>query len=239
MFVYTLVAGKRLDFFSPIEKVAIVITLLSCDVGGSEEFQADTSANTRAVLRLITKEGSNIESLYHNIVVMNLLADPQSNILAFLPEQQLIEMWALLMDLQEAVDVRAHFRILGEVDRGQARNAKWYKEPSARALVMKLLLMAIRISDIARPFERASMFKESVLNRLYDGIDLSMCYGLIYRDESKTREKLDREASTVAMLTYVCIPLLNRTAEIFPVLGLSAEQTRQNMKKWERGSFSS
>jgi hypothetical protein len=234
MLVYTLVAGKVVGFFTPMEKLALVITLLAIDFA-REEFRDGFSANIRTVIGLITSHGLNIENAFHIVALMNVLSDPLANLLAPMTETQLFDLWGLLIELEAAVDGASHFEILMQVGRAQGANPRWHEDPASRLLVMKLLIRAILISDLARPFAYASLFKTHVLNRLFDTLDITKCYGLIYTDEAKTRDKLDRDASTVALVTYVCIPVLNRAAEVFPVLGLSAEQLRQNLRNWERG----
>jgi GAF domain-containing protein len=234
MLVYTLVAGKVLGFFTPMEKLAMVITLLALDLA-REEFRDEISANARTVLGIITSQALSVERWFLILTLMNILSDPQTNILACMSETQLFDLWGLLIELESAVDGGSHFDILGQVGRAQGGNVRWYEDSTSKLLVMKLLIRALLISDIARPLAYASIFKAHVINRLFDTLDLTKCYGMIYTDEAKTRDKLDREASTVALLTYICIPVLNRAAEVFPVLGLSAEQLRHNLRNWERG----
>jgi hypothetical protein len=188
------------------------------------------------MLQMIAKEAVSLDHCFHVMTLSNILADSQSNILGFMAEPALREMWRMLLELQRARDVKAHFLNLEEIGQAQAHNPRWFEGESGKLLVMKLLVMAVGISDLARTYDYASTFKAQVLDHLFDDLDLTRCYGMIYQDETRTRDRLDRDASTVALVTYVCIPLLNRAAEVFPVLGLSTEQLRQNLKKWVRGS---
>jgi hypothetical protein len=160
---------------------------------------------------LISKEEASLEHSFHTVTLMNIATDTQSNIFLFFAEEELHNMWWLIMELESAIDLKNHFHALDDVRKAASSNAKWFEDSQNKVLVMKLLVMAINISDIARPFDYASIFKAHVINCLYDGLDLLRCYGMTYIGEERTREKLDREASTVALVRY-------KIAEVFPLL---------------------
>jgi hypothetical protein len=227
MLVYTLVSGRAMPLFTNLEKLAMVVSLLAHDIG-LKSFLSESSRNAKMFIKL-TAAGVSMKERFHATMLVNTVSDAQANLFAVLNHNDLDSLLRLILDLMHSVDLAKHFEILDEIDKAQA-DMNSFQTGSGKILFMKLLVKAMVVSDLARPIDYASLFKDQIVDAFFDNADLSRCYGMMYTADEKKRENLDRDRSQVAMITYVLIPLLNRIAQSIPVLGLSVEQVRHNLR---------
>jgi GAF domain-containing protein len=227
MLVYALRSGREMQLFTKLEKLAMIVSLLAHDVG-LECLLSESSRNAKTFLRLTAADVS-MKERFHATVLVNAVSDAQANLFGVLKQDDLDSLMGLVLDLMHSVDLAKHFDILDEIDAVEA-DKDWFQSGRGRILFMKLLVKGMVVSDLARPLEYASLFKDQIVEAFFDNADLSRCYGMMYTADEKKRENLDRDRSQVAMITYVVIPLFNRIAQIIPVLGLSVEQVRHNLR---------
>ena len=224
MLTYILVQGKLLDFFTPFERFALVVSTLSCNVA------SDTASNS--IPLSVLYKGQSVQESFHASVLINITSDARANIFAGFRGDDQVKIWETVIALIQATDPGRHFDIMEQIGR-RSDQGNWHRDPNNRLYVMMLLVKVLDISDVLRPFEFANKFKNSLAEKFFQYGDISRCYGMAYKSDQKTRDNIDRSTSLVGYMNYVAVPLLIHAAKAFPVLAITVEQARQNTRLWE------
>jgi hypothetical protein len=230
MFTYTISAQTTTILFSPLECLAILVSILSSHLG-YDEFVSDETMNREVAIDSFVPGGSS-EQKYAIMKLIQIMSDPDSNIFNLLSEEERTQAWNIIVSVVPAVDIGCHFQVLEEIGRCE-KKSDWYQLPENRLPFIKLILKALDVSDLARSFDYADLFAEEIADLFFERADMSKIYGMVFTGGPKSKETIDTEKSFVPFMTYVCIPLFNRVAVIFPVLGLTVEQMRHNVRVWQ------
>ena len=107
---------------------------------------------------------------------------------------------------------------------------------SNRELLLKLLLKSSDISNVARPFELADKWCDVLCEEFFRQGDLEKASGMEYTSTNNDREHLDKPKSQIGFYTFVCLPLYQTAARVFPELQANVEQVQSNLKIWKSQS---
>lgn len=226
MLAYVIINGKMLDFFTPFDRFALLVSTLACNVG------ADETKTTNNIPLSVLYNGQSVQESYHASILINIVSDPQANIFLGFKGDEQVKIWEAVIGLIQATDMGRHFEIMDQIGK-KSDTEHWHKDPNNKMHVMKLLMKTLDISDVFRPFDFATKFKDSLAEKFFEYGDITRCYGMVYTSDQKTKENIDRRASLIGFMNYIAVPVLIHAARVFPVLAITVEQARQNTRLWE------
>ena len=111
-----------------------------------------------------------------------------------------------------------------------------FENPESRLKVMQLILKCADISNVSRPFELADKWCDVLCEEFFRQGDLEMANGMEYTSPLNDREHLDKPKSQIGFYTFVCLPLYQAAARVFPELEVNVQQVQSNLKVWKEAS---
>jgi hypothetical protein len=142
-------------------------------------------------------------------------------------------MWNLFISLILATDMVRHFELVKEaqtlLDNGlfDMTNAKH------RVMAMKLILKVADISNVSRPFEIADKWCDILCAEFFRQGDLEIEQGIGLTSPLNDREHVDKPKSQIGFYNFICLPLYQVVARIFPKLYVNYDSVQRNLEIWK------
>ena len=215
---------------SPLEKFALLLSGV-CHDAGHQGFNNIYNIKAETPFGILFKDTSVMET-HHITVTIDILAEDNYNLLYTLNEQDYKRMWQMLVRLILATDMAKHFEII-KTTNGQLDESKFnMDDPEDRLTAMCLLLKVADISNVSRPFEIADKWCDILNVEFFRQGDLEKASGIGLTSPLNDREHPDKPKSQIGFYNFVCLPLYNLVARLFPPLQVNADSVKSNLAVW-------
>jgi hypothetical protein len=126
-----------------------------------------------------------------------------------------------------------HFDLMRETT-GLLDSGKWKIEESGHRLIaMKIILKVADISNVSRPFEIADKWCDILCDEFYRQGDLEKQTGIGLTSPLNDREHNDKPKSQIGFYNFICLPLYQVNARIFPPLRELVDGVSHNLERWK------
>ncbi|KAK8894055.1 hypothetical protein M9Y10_022487 [Tritrichomonas musculus] len=214
---YEIKTSNADKIFTQIELFTLLTTALCHDVN-HYGYDNNNSLNSEIPLGMLFKEKA-FKETHHCFVAISILTRNESNIMASLSPSDAKFMWNLLIKLIYSTDMALHFRMIQNANDVCDKKLFFFDNDENRIMAMELLLKAADISNVSRPFSIADKWCEMMMNevgKLGDN-DLS----------------LEKPRSQIGFYNFICIPLYQTVAKIFPDLEVNLNSVKSNLEVWK------
>jgi hypothetical protein len=102
-----------------------------------------------------------------------------------------------------------------------------------RLTAMTLLMKVADISNVVRPFEIAEMWCDVLSEEFWRQGDLEKGRGLDVSSPLNDRGNTNKANGQIGFYNFICFPLFQTVARIFPELEASVDSLRANLELWK------
>ena len=111
---------------------------------------------------------------------------------------------------------------------------KWtFDEQENRTLALQLVIKVADISNVSRPFELANKWCDILNNEFFRQGDLEKESGIGLTSPLNDRENSDKPKSQIGFYNFICLPLYQVVALIFPPLQVNVDSLKSNLEVWK------
>lgn len=212
---YELCTSNADKLFTQIELFTLLTSAL-CHDANHDGFNKNISLNSEIPLTMLFKEKSFIET-HHCFVSIGILTREESNIMASLSSSDYKMMWNLMIKLIYSTDMAAHFQLISNANEILDKKLFSFDNDDHRIMAMELLLKAADISNVSRPFTLADKWCDLILDEI---------------GRSNDAENY-KPMSQIGFYNFICIPLYQTVAKIFPDLEVNLNSVKSNLEVWK------
>ena len=201
-----------------------------CHDTNHEGFNNVFNLKAETPLGILFKDQSVME-IHHITESIPIISRPDINLFGHFDNTEVKGVWKLFIQLILATDMAHHGDIVARA-KGAVENGPFnFKDPELRLLGLQLLLKVADISNVARPFAIANKWCDILNEEFFHQGDLEKeTIGLT--SPMNDRNASNKPKSQIAFYTYVCAPLYNVVAKIYPPLQVNVAQLEANQACW-------
>ena len=219
------------QMLTKFELLAVCVAAL-CHDAGHQGYNNAFNINAQTPLGILFKDVSVMET-YHCTVAINLLSQPETNLLHSLNDQQLVIIWRWIIHLILATDMAFHQKLIKQGNEVLESGCLNLKEEKHRLMAMELIMKVSDISNVSRPFEYADKWCEVLSEEFWRQGDREIELGLPLSGPLMDRANQNKPKGQIGFYTYVCLPLYSLIARIFPELKANLDSLLNNLQKWK------
>ena len=142
------------------------------------------------------------------------------------------KMWNLFIKLILATDMSKHFDLVKRAQAALDANEWDINNPEHHTLALQLLLKVGDISNVSRPFELADKWCDILNTEFFRQGDLEKSSGIGLTSPLNDREHPDKPKSQIGFYNFICIPLYQTIARVFPPLQVNVDSLKNNLSVW-------
>ncbi|OHS97092.1 3'5'-cyclic nucleotide phosphodiesterase family protein [Tritrichomonas foetus] len=228
---HMLLHAKLLGVFTPFEVLALAVSCF-CHDAGHDGFSNEYNEKAQTPLAILFHNKSVMET-HHCTVAVNVISKDACNVFHTLDKNESNKMWKTVISLILATDMAKHFELIAEARKLLESGDDWKKSETGRLLLMKLLIKAADISNVARKFSLADQWCDVLCEEFFRQGELESADGLDFSAGMRTRDSLNKEKSQIGFYTSVCLPLFETLAGFFPLLKGLVDQIKSNLVIWK------
>jgi len=170
--------------------------------------------------------------MHHITVAIPIILQDKINIFKSFDAIETKRIWNLFIKLILATDMSKHFELVKSAQEALDQN-KWdLNNPEHHELALKLLLKVGDISNVSRPFEIADKWCDILNNEFFRQGDLEKSSGIGLTSPMNDREHPNKPKSQIGFYNFICIPLYQTVARIFPPLQDNLDSLKSNLGVW-------
>jgi 3',5'-cyclic-nucleotide phosphodiesterase len=229
--VYEITVAKLDNVFTSLEIFGLV-TAAICHDTNHEGFNNIFNVKAQTPYGILFKDMSVME-MHHITQSIPIITSDAINLFKALTPDQTKKTWTLFITLILATDMARHFDLVKQG--GQLLDSgEWNMEnPDHRLLAMKCILKVADISNVSRPFEIASKWCDILCDEFFRQGDVEKETGIGLTSPLNDREHVDKPKSQIGFYNFICLPLYQLTARIFPPLQVNAQSVKNNLDVWK------
>ena len=206
-----------------------------CHDANHDGFTNVYNVKAETPLGILFKNQSVMET-HHCTVAIDVMAKEECNLFSELNASEFKNMWTLVIQLILITDMAKHFDFLKQVNATVDEGKLDTSDPAIRLMMMQGILKCGDISNVSRPFELADKWCDVLCEEFFRQGDLEMANGMEYTSPLNDREHLDKPKSQIGFYTFVCLPLYETVARMFPALQVNVEQVKSNLAVWKKAT---
>eukprot|EP01063_Lacrimia_lanifica_P025270 TRINITY_DN33044_c0_g1_i1.p1 TRINITY_DN33044_c0_g1~~TRINITY_DN33044_c0_g1_i1.p1 ORF type:complete len:375 (+),score=141.80 TRINITY_DN33044_c0_g1_i1:55-1179(+) len=223
------------DRFPPLERLALLVSCVCHDLlhpGLNNSYQK----NAQTPLALLYNDQSVLEN-FHCACTFAILNTPECNLLAHVPEQQRAFREAVVACIL-ATDVSKHHdhytALLGIIREGAAGGGDGFTwdEPKHRRIAMQNFMMMGDLNNETRAFANSQVWGPLVQEEFCLQGDKEAAQGLPVLPMMQRTAKVEKEQQ--GFIKYLCLPLYEANAELWPELRVCVENLKSNVESWSK-----
>ena len=220
--------------FKPLELFALLLSTV-CHDANHDGFNNIYNVKAATPLGILFKDQSVMET-HHCTVAISLLTKEEYNLMHSLNMQDTKSMWTWMIQLILATDMAFHFKFVKEVSGLLDNNEFSLDNSEHRLLAMKLLLKVGDISNVSRPFALADKWCDVLNEEFFRQGDNEKAHGIDLTSPLNDREHPDKPKSQIGFYNFVCLPLYQVVARLFPPLKVNLDSVKSNLEVWKEKS---
>ena len=228
--------GLASRVLGPLEIMACLIAAICHDLdhpGLNNDFQR------KAQTRVFHMHKKSILENHHYLQCMAALANPESNILANLTQEDEDQIYIYLRDLILATDLAVHGIILKSLTDRKKVLAKYAKADSAvgmndedRKLIMVSLMKCADLSNEVRENSLSKLWAKLVMEEFFAQSSLERQLKLPVTP-FMDKEKIIITKEQINFIEKLCLPLYTQLAGVFPEIERCCMNLEQNRATWQ------
>ena len=228
---YEIETAKLANVFTPLEIFALLLSAV-CHDAGHDGFNNLYNEKTETPLGILFKNQSVMET-HHCTVAINKLTQDDTNLLHSLSTPDNRKMWNWIIKLILATDMAHHFKMVKETGAMLDENKFDMNNPDHRLLAMQLLLKVADISNVSRPFKLADKWCDILSQEFFRQGDNELANGLELSSPLNDRNNQDKPKGQIGFYNFVCLPLYQVVARLFPPLEVNLNSVKSNLEVWK------
>lgn len=211
----------------------ILLVAAICHDTGHDGFNNIYNVKAQTPLGILYKDTSVMES-HHCEHAIEILSADETNVFNSFHEDQMASVWNLLVQLILATDMAFHFSLLKQSKEMLDENQFDFKNEDCRILSLKLLLKTGDISNVSRPFNIADKWCDVLNEEFFRQGDNEIKLGIGFTSPLNDRNHSNKPNSQIGFYNFICIPLYQTMAKLFPPLVVSLESLESNLEVWKK-----
>ena len=170
--------------------------------------------------------------IHHITVAIPIILQEDINLFQNLSPVDCKKMWNLFIKLILATDMAHHFELVKKAQAALDDNSWDLKNEDHHLLALQLLLKVGDISNVSRPFELADKWCDILNNEFFRQGDLEKASGIGLTSPLNDREHPNKPKSQIGFYNFICIPIYQTVARIFPALQANVDSLKNNLSCW-------
>ena len=232
-FCYQLKLAKLDHFLTPIELLAICVAAM-CHDAGHQGFNNVYNVNAETPLGILFKDQSVMET-HHCTVAIRIISAPECNIFHALPPADVKKIWQWVIKMILATDMAHHFKLLKNANDIMDQGPINLSNEAHKMMSMTMLMKVSDISNVSRPFEIADEWCDVLSEEFWRQGDMEKAQGLELSSPLNDRECANsKPKGQIGFYNFICIPLYQAIARIFPELEVNVEAVKSNLERWKQ-----
>lgn len=232
-FCYQLKLAKLDHFLMPIELLAICVAAM-CHDAGHQGFNNVYNVNAETPLGILFKDQSVMET-HHCTIAIRIISSPECNIFHALPPADVKKIWQWVIKMILATDMAHHFKLLKNANDIMDQGPINLSNDSHRMMSMTMLMKVSDISNVSRPFEIADEWCDVLSEEFWRQGDMEKAQGLELSSPLNDRDAPNsKPKGQIGFYNFICIPLYQAIARIFPELEVNVEAVKSNLERWKQ-----
>lgn len=228
---YELRLANADKIFTPLELFSL-LTATVCHDANHDGFNNIYNLKAETPLGILFKEQSVMET-HHCSVSIGIMTLEECNLMASLSATDCKLMWNWMIKLILATDMAHHFNLVKEASELLDKKEFSFENPDHRILAMQLLLKTADISNVSRPFTLADKWCDVLCEEFFRQGDNEKNQGIGLTSPLNDRENSNKPKSQIGFYNFICIPLYQAVARIFPDLEVNLNSVKSNLEVWK------
>ena len=228
---YEISTAKLDTVLTPLELFAMMVAAV-CHDANHDGFNNVFNVKAATPLGILFKDQSVMET-HHCEMAIQILTKEEYNLMHSLNQEKQRTMWTWIIQLILATDMAFHFKFVKDTSALIDNNEFSMDNPEHRLLAMKLLLKVGDISNVSRPFAIADKWCDVLNEEFFRQGDNEKSLGLELTSPLNDREHPDKPKSQIGFYNFVCLPLYQVVARLFPPLQVNLESVKSNLEVWK------
>ncbi|KAJ9452187.1 putative 3prime [Diplonema papillatum] len=166
---------------------------------------------------------------FHCSCTFDILAVPECNILSHLDDDARLRFRQIVIQLILATDVTRHRHAIDELP--QAGQSLDWKSPQDRLSVLKNIMCMSDLNNETRSFDLSLKWGPLVQEEFYRQGDIEKAEGLPVKPMMERSARVEVEQQ--GFIKYLCLPLYEANAQLFPGVDVCVQNLRGNLASWE------
>ena len=219
------------EVLTKMELLAICVAGISHDAG-HEGFNNVYNVNSETPLGILFKNQSVMET-FHCTVIIRIMSQPECNIFHKLTGPDLKKIWSWIISMILSTDMAHHFKLVRHANDIMDAGPINLANPVHRLMAMTMLMKVSDISNVCRPFEIADQWCDVLCEEFWRQGDMEKAQGLPISSPLNERGTGNKPKGQIGFYNFVCIPLYQAIARIFPELEVNLEAVKSNLERWK------
>jgi hypothetical protein len=228
---YEVRASQTEQHIKSRELLAMFVAAVAHDAG-HEGLNNMYNVNAETPLGILFKDRAVLET-FHCTVLIRIIARPECNIFRSVPEADLKQMWRWIIHFILATDMGQHFKLLQAAGEIVREGGVDLSDDQVRLTAMTLLMKCGDISNVARPFEIAERWCDILCEEFWRQGDREKELGLAISSPLNDRANTNKPQGQVGFYNFICLPLYQLAAKIFPGLEANLRAVEANLEEWK------
>lgn len=228
---YEIKTAKLDELYTKFELFGL-LTSAVCHDTNHEGFNNVFNVKAETPFGILFKDQSVME-MHHITVSIPVLTNDDINLFHSLTSDEIKKMWNLFIKLILATDMANHFELVKRCTALLDENKLNFEDSEHRLLSMQLLLKVGDISNVSRPFELADKWCDILNNEFFRQGDLEKQTGIGLTSPLNDRDHSDKPKSQIGFYNFICLPLYNVVAKMFPPLSVNVDSLKSNLETWK------
>lgn len=207
--------------YTGLEILALFVSAI-CHDANHDGYLNIYNLKAETPLGMLFKDKSVMET-HHCSVSIGIISREECNLFASLDQHQAKTVWNWMIELILSTDAAEHFRLVAKANELLDSSQFSMTDPEHRLLSMKLVLKTADISNVSRPFTIADKWNEVLCDEIFKHP----------ASESAPEEKPDRPKLQIGFYNFICLPLYQVMARMFPELIVNLNSVKSNLEVWK------
>ena len=222
---YELATAHIDTVYTGLELLALFVSAI-CHDANHDGYMNIYNLKAETPLGLLFKDQSVMET-HHCSVCIGIISREECNLFASLDQKQAREIWNWIIQLILATDAAQHFKLVAAANELLDSQEFSMKNDAHRLLSMKLVLKTAVISNVSRPFTIADKWSEVLCDELFRHASTVSC------NAQQEKPTYDRPRLQIGFYNFMCLPLYEVMARMFPELIVNLNSLKSNLEVWK------
>ncbi|OHS97900.1 3'5'-cyclic nucleotide phosphodiesterase family protein [Tritrichomonas foetus] len=227
---YELHIGELDQVFTRCELFALLISAI-CHDANHNGYNNIYNIKSETPLGILFK-GQSVMETHHVTITINILENDETNLFYSLNKEESKKMWNMVIKLILSTDMALHFNLVKSTSELLDNNELDLQKEEHRQIAMDLLLKVADISNVSRPFDIADKWCNILSEEFFRQGDMEKENGIELSSPLNDREHQDKPKSQIGFYNFICLPLYQIAARVFPKLQVNVERVKENLKVW-------
>jgi putative methionine-R-sulfoxide reductase with GAF domain len=225
--LFQLERGALGSAFTPMELLALFTACLFA-FAGHDGMTSEFHTRAKTPIGMLLRHDVLTTNACHNAI--RILAKDTCNIFKAIPNSDLPQLWALVLQLIQHVDINTQEKVMSDCVRIQ-KTFDLNLEKHRHVLLI-VLIKAANLTPFVRPFAISMKWQAMMMHECFAVGDAETQRGLELASKHNSREHHNKEQYQIEMITSWAMPLFTIEGELVAPLKCISEGAQDNLIKW-------